>query len=122
MVASFDELIREEACFPMFSRKSKMATYFKRCFCVLDVLYFFKAKWLNWMVCIISFTLSGQFVNSTDIHCADEWFGEKIRAPNFFDLWIYLCWGKRKNGVHIAFSNNFSLSVLAACEVDGSAP
>ena len=83
---------------------------------------FFKAKWLNWIVYVVSFTLSGQFVSSTEIHSADEWFGEKVRAPNYFDLWIYFCWGKRKYGVHITFSNNFNLSVFATCEVDGSAP
>lgn len=43
--------------------------------------------------------LSGRFVNSAEIHCADERFWE-VRAPNYFGCWIYLCWVKRRCGVH----------------------
>lgn len=48
----------------------------------------------------VNFTLLGQFVNSTKVHCADELFWERVRALNYFGCQIYLCLVKQRKCVY----------------------
>ena len=94
----------EKAEFPIFSGKDKMATYFGRCLCFrcfLFVWFCFLSQMLKLDGWYYKFRfLADVLIQQKFTVQMSEWFWEKVRAPNYFGCWIYLCWVKRKCGVH----------------------